>query len=52
MNEKQFKDLENVSNVCLEYLKKYGSPHTTLIITMDFIKQVDDTIAIPLIRGE
>lgn len=51
MTEEQFKALEKVSDVCMEYLEKYGTPHTTLIATMDFIKQVDDTICVPLNKG-
>lgn len=43
----KIKELEEISKPILEFVKKNYNPHTTVVISEDYIKVVSDEISIP-----
>lgn len=43
----QVKEFKRLSNQFIDYLYKYGTPHTKIIIDMSGAEQLDGTIGIP-----
>lgn len=48
--EEKMKELEQISNPIIEFLKRNYNPHTTIIINQDCVKVVTDEINIPVHR--
>ena len=48
--EEKIKELEQISNPIIEFLKRHYNPHTTIIINQDCVNVVTDEINIPVHR--
>jgi len=47
VEEKQMAELEKLSKQLVDYLYKYGSPHTKIVITQRGAEHVEGVIGIP-----
>lgn len=48
MEKEKFDELKNAVQPILDFLYKYGDPHTTVIVEMGFVKVVQDKMGTPL----
>ena len=46
--EEKIKELEQISNPIIEFLKKNYNPYTTIIINQDCVKVVTDEMNMPI----
>lgn len=46
--KKRIEELKRASEPLIDYLYKYGSPYTTVMVTMDSIRVAEDSMGIPL----
>lgn len=46
--EEKIKELEQISNPIIEFLKRNYNPHTTIIINQDCVKVVTDEMNMPI----
>lgn len=44
----EIKKLENLAKPLVEYLEKNHHPYTTIIITVDSVKVVEDVMSVPM----
>jgi len=46
--DSKFEELKQAVQPVLDFLYKYGDPHTTVIVEMGFVKVVQDKMGTPL----
>lgn len=48
MNNDKFEELKQAVQPILDFLYKYGDPHTAVVVDMGSVKVVQDTMGMPL----